>query len=125
MRLTHFRTSTKAGPPCGGAFILVRDWLIKSTCVGPDMELGSKSMRQEWLGDRWLGPLTRWAALLLVLRRGSGNLGTAGCLIEAETDTILIGLQRAGKSQLRRNLLPEQIPEWYADSVNVSEGVQN
>ena len=37
---------------------------------------------------------------------------------------ILIGPQRAGKSQLLSNLLPPENPDWFSDSVCVSDPTQ-
>ena len=67
------------------------------------------------------GPLTSWASVYLCLGGVQRALQPGGMLREIP---ILIGPQRAGKSQLLRHLLPPQHPEWFSDSVSVAEATQ-
>ena len=67
------------------------------------------------------GPLTNWASVYLCLGGVQRAFQPGGLLREIP---ILIGPQRAGKSQLLRHLLPPQHPEWFSDSVSVAEATQ-
>ena len=67
------------------------------------------------------GPLTRWAGNYLCLGAIQRTL-KPGCLLREIP--ILIGPQRAGKSQLLSNLLPPENPDWFSDSVCVSDPTQ-
>ena len=67
------------------------------------------------------GPLTNWAGVYLTLGAVQRTYKPGGLLREIP---ILIGPQRAGKSQLLSNLLPPDQPEWFSDSVCVSEPTQ-
>ena len=67
------------------------------------------------------GPLTSWASCYLTV----GPIQRAyqpGCLLREIP--ILIGKQRIGKSQLLSNLLPPEYPDWFSDSVCVSDPSQ-
>ena len=67
------------------------------------------------------GPLTRWAGFYLCL----GSVQRAydpGCLLREIP--ILIGPQGIGKSRLLRSLLPPDQPDWFSDSLCVSEPSQ-
>ena len=67
------------------------------------------------------GPLTRWAGAYLTLGAVQRAYEPGGLLREIP---ILIGPQRAGKSQLLTNLLPPEHPDWFSDSVCVSDPAQ-
>ena len=67
------------------------------------------------------GPLTRWAGTYLTLGAVQRTYEPGGLLREIP---ILIGPQRAGKSQLLTNLLPPEHPDWFSDSVCVSDPAQ-
>ena len=67
------------------------------------------------------GPLTRWAGNYLCLGAIQRTLEPGGLLREIP---IIIGPQRAGKSQLLSNLLPPEHPDWFSDSVCVSDPTQ-
>ena len=67
------------------------------------------------------GPLTRWAGNYLTLGAVQRTYEPGGLLREIP---ILIGPQRAGKSQLLSNLLPPEKPDWFSDSVCVSDPTQ-
>ena len=67
------------------------------------------------------GPLTRWAGAYLALGAVQRTYEPGGLLREIP---ILIGPQRAGKSQLLSNLLPPEHPDWFSDSVCVSDPTQ-
>ena len=67
------------------------------------------------------GPLTRWAGNYLCLGAIQRTL-KPGCLLREIP--ILIGPQRAGKSQLLSHLLPPENPDWFSDSVCVSDPTQ-
>ena len=64
------------------------------------------------------GPLTRWAGAYLTLGAVQRTYDP-GCLLREIP--IIIGPQRAGKSQLLSNLLPPEHPDWFSDSVCVSD----
>ena len=66
-------------------------------------------------------PLTRWAGAYLTLGAVQRTYDP-GCLLREIP--ILIGPQRAGKSQLLSNLLPPEHPDWFSDSVCVSDPSQ-
>ena len=63
-------------------------------------------------------PLTQWAGTYLTLGAVQRTYDPGGLLREIP---ILIGPQRAGKSQLLSNLLPPEHPDWFSDSVCVSD----
>ena len=67
------------------------------------------------------GPLTSWASTYLCLGPIQRSYDP-GCLLRQIP--ILIGPQDAGKSQLLRNLLPGQFPEWFSDDVSVADAGQ-
>ena len=67
------------------------------------------------------GPLTRWAGNYLCLGAIQRTL-EPGCLLREIP--ILIGPQRIGKSQLLSNLLPPDRPDWFSDSLCVSDPSQ-
>ena len=67
------------------------------------------------------GPLTRWAGAYLTLGAVQRTY-EPGCLLREIP--IIIGPQRAGKSQLLSNLLPPDQPDWFSDSVSVSDPSQ-
>ena len=67
------------------------------------------------------GPLTRWAGNYLCLGAIQRTL-EPGCLLREIP--ILIGPQRIGKSQLLSNLLPPDQPDWFSDSLCVSDPSQ-
>ena len=67
------------------------------------------------------GPLTRWAGAYLTLGAVQRTYEPGGLLREIP---ILIGAQRIGKSQLLSSLLPPENPEWFSDSVCVSDPTQ-
>ena len=67
------------------------------------------------------GPLTRWAGTYLTLGAVQRTYDP-GCLLREIP--IIIGPQRAGKSQLLSNLLPPDQPDWFSDSLCVSEPSQ-
>ena len=67
------------------------------------------------------GPLTTWASTYLCLGAIQRTL-EPGCLLREIP--ILIGAQRIGKSQLLSNLLPPDQPDWFSDSVCVSDPSQ-
>ena len=67
------------------------------------------------------GPLTRWAGTYLTLGAVQRTYEPGGLLREIP---IIIGPQRAGKSQLLSNLLPPEHPDWFSDSVCVSDPTQ-
>ena len=67
------------------------------------------------------GPLTRWAGAYLTLGAVQRTYEPGGLLREIP---IIIGPQRAGKSQLLSNLLPPEHPDWFSDSVSVSDPSQ-
>ena len=87
----------------------------------------------EWDGTRRLakllpdclgaldGPLTRWAGTYLTLGAVQRTYDP-GCLLREIP--IIIGPQRAGKSQLLSNMLPPEHPDWFSDSVCVSDPTQ-
>ena len=95
-----------------------RDWL--ESLPAWDEKKRLVNILQECLGAAD-GPLTRWASFYLCLGAVQRTY-EPGCLLREIP--ILIGPQRAGKSQLLSNLLPAQFPEWFSDSVNVSDDVQ-
>ena len=64
------------------------------------------------------GPLTRWAGAYLTLGAVQRTYEPGGLMREIP---ILIGPQRAGKSQLLSNLLPPEQPDWFSDAVCVSD----
>ena len=66
-------------------------------------------------------PLTRWAGFYLTVGPCQRAYEPGGLLREIP---ILIGPQRAGKSQLLSNLLPPDQPDWFSDSLCVSEPSQ-
>ena len=66
-------------------------------------------------------PLTQWAGTYLTLGAVQRTYDPGGLLREIP---ILIGPQRAGKSQLLSNLLPPEHPDWFSDSVCVSDPTQ-
>ena len=65
--------------------------------------------------------LTRWASWYLCLGAVQRTYAP-GCLLREIP--ILIGPQDAGKSQLLRNLLPLDQPDWFSDGLCVSEPSQ-
>ena len=67
------------------------------------------------------GPLTSWASTYLTLGAIQRSYEPGGLLREIP---ILIGPQRIGKSQLLSNLLPADRPDWFSDSVCVSDPTQ-
>ena len=67
------------------------------------------------------GPLTSWASIYLALGAVQRAYEPGGLLREIP---ILIGPQRIGKSQLLSNLLPPEHPDWFSDSVVVSDPTQ-
>ena len=67
------------------------------------------------------GPLTRWASRYLCLGAVQRCYEPGELLREIP---ILIGDQRIGKSQLLSNLLPPDQPDWFSDSLCVSEPSQ-
>ena len=67
------------------------------------------------------GSLTRWAGFYLCLGAVQRTYEPGGLLREIP---IIIGPQRAGKSQLLSNLLPPDQPDWFSDSLCVSEPTQ-
>ena len=67
------------------------------------------------------GPLTRWAGFYLTVGACQRTY-EPGCLLREIP--IIIGPQRAGKSQLLSNLLPPDHPDWFSDSVSVSDPSQ-
>ena len=67
------------------------------------------------------GPLTSWASTYLTLGAIQRSHEPGGLLREIP---ILIGPQRIGKSQLLSNLLPPDQPDWFSDSVCVSDPSQ-
>ena len=67
------------------------------------------------------GTLTTWAGTYLTLGAVQRTYNPGGLLREIP---ILIGPQRAGKSQLLSNLLPPENPDWFSDSVCVSDPTQ-
>ena len=87
----------------------------------------------EWDGTRRLatllptllgaaeGPLTAWASFYLCLGAVQRTYEPGGLLRQIP---ILIGAQEAGKSQLLRNLLPPDEPDWFNDDLCVSETSQ-
>ena len=64
------------------------------------------------------GPLTRWAGAYLTLG-GVQRTYDPGC--QLRQIPILIGAQGIGKSRLLRSLLPEDQPDWFSDSLCVSD----
>ena len=67
------------------------------------------------------GPLTSWAGCYLALGAVQRAYEPGGLLREIP---ILIGPQRIGKSQLLSSLLPVEHPDWFSDSVVVSDPTQ-
>ena len=67
------------------------------------------------------GPLTSWASTYLCLGAVQRAYEPGGLLREIP---ILIGPQRIGKSQLLSNLIPPEHPDWFSDSVCVSDAGQ-
>ena len=67
------------------------------------------------------GPLTQWAGAYLTLGAVQRTY-KPGCLLREIP--IIIGPQRAGKSQLLSNLLPPDQPDWFSDSACVSDPSQ-
>ena len=67
------------------------------------------------------GVLTSWASVYLCLGGVQRTYEPGGLLREIP---ILIGPQRTGKSQLLSNLLPPDQPDWFSDSVCVSDPTQ-
>ena len=65
--------------------------------------------------------LTRWASRYLCLGAVQRTY-EPGCLLREIP--ILIGAQDSGKSQLLRNLLPPDQPDWFSDQLCVSEPSQ-
>lgn len=78
------------------------------------------NLLQECLGAAD-GPLTRWASFFLCLGAVQRCYEPGGLLREIP---IIIGPQGAGKSQLLSNLLPPDQPDWFSDSLCVSEPTQ-
>ena len=64
------------------------------------------------------GRLTYWASAYLILGPIQRTYEPGGLLREIP---ILIGKQRTGKSQLLRNLLPQDAHDWFSDHLNMSE----
>ena len=64
------------------------------------------------------GPLTRWAGAYLTLGAVQRTY-EPGC--QLREIPILIGSQGIGKSRLLRSLLPEDQPDWFSDSLCVSD----
>ena len=64
------------------------------------------------------GPLTRWAGAYLTLGAVQRTY-EPGC--QLREIPILIGSQGIGKSRLLRCLLPEAQPDWFSDSLCVSD----
>ena len=64
------------------------------------------------------GPLTRWAGAYLTVG-GVQRTYDPGC--QLRQIPILIGAQGIGKSRLLRSLLPEDQPDWFSDSLCVSD----
>ena len=95
-----------------------RDWL--ESLPEWDGTTRLANVLQETLGAND-AMLTRWASWYLCLGAVQRTY-EPGCLLREIP--ILIGAQDSGKSQLLRNLLPPDQPDWFSDSLCVSEASQ-
>ena len=94
------------------------DWLEALPAWDEKKRLAN--LLQECLGAAD-GPLTRWASCYLIVGPCQRSY-EPGCLLREIP--ILIGDQRIGKSQLLRSLLPPDEPDWFSDSLCMSEPSQ-
>ena len=94
------------------------DWL--KTLPPWDEKTRLANLLQECLGAVD-GPLTRWASCYLIVGPCQ-RANEPGCLLREIP--ILIGHQRIGKSQFFRSLLPPDEPDWFSDSLCMSESSQ-
>ena len=66
-------------------------------------------------------PLTRWASTALLLGPVQ-RAYEAGCKLDESV--VLIGAQGIGKSSLLSNLLPASEPDWFSDSLSMTDNQQ-